>query len=37
MTYAALTKVLGALPPRPDTMIEFEATDVLVTNWAPTT
>ncbi|HZD68030.1 MAG TPA: hypothetical protein VFA45_03635 [Actinomycetes bacterium] len=27
----ALAKVLGAPPPRPDTMVEFEATDVLVT------
>jgi hypothetical protein len=33
----ALTKVLGAPPPRPDTMVEFEATDVLVTSLAPAT
>jgi hypothetical protein len=30
----ALAKVLGAPPPRPDTMVEFEATDVLVTESA---
>ncbi len=27
----ALAKLLGAPPPPPDTMVEFEATDVLVT------
>jgi hypothetical protein len=31
----ALAKVLGAPPPRPDTMVEFEATDMLVTRLTP--
>jgi hypothetical protein len=31
----ALAKVLGGPPPPPDTMVEFQATDVLVTESAP--